>query len=61
MAGSHNVKPTSWLTVLLIVTGSVLLGFALPAHSAALWIAGGIVLLAGIVIGAVYHILDDAY
>jgi drug/metabolite transporter (DMT)-like permease len=61
MAGSHNVKPTSWLAVLLIIAGSVLLGFALPMHSVPLAIAGGVALLAGLVTGAVYHIMDDAY
>jgi hypothetical protein len=57
----HNVRPTSWVTVLLIVTASVLLGFALPLHSLPLAIAGGVVLLLGIIMGAVYRIMDDAY
>jgi hypothetical protein len=49
------------VTVLLIVTASVLLGFALPMRSLPLAIAGGIVLLLGIIMGVVYRILDDAY
>jgi uncharacterized membrane protein YoaK (UPF0700 family) len=61
MAGSHNVKPTSWVTVLLIVVASVLFAFALPMHSWPLAIAGGVVLLVGIIMGAVYRIMDDAY
>jgi hypothetical protein len=61
MAGGHNVKATSWVTVALIVIASVLYGFALPLHSIGLAIAGSVVLLAGLVTGAVYHILDDAY
>ena len=61
MAGGHNVKATSWVTVVLIVVASVLLGFALPMHSLPLAIVGGVVLLAGIVTGAVFRILDDAY
>ena len=61
MAGGHNVKTTSWVTVALIIVASVLLGFALPMHSIALTVAGGIVLLAGIVMGAVFRIMDDAY
>ncbi|MFN2537346.1 MAG: hypothetical protein ABR549_04235 [Mycobacteriales bacterium] len=61
MAGSHNVKPTSWLTVVLIVAASVLFGFALPMHSWALAVAGAVILVVGLVIGAVYRIMDDAY
>jgi uncharacterized metal-binding protein len=61
MAGSHNVRPTSWVTVLLIVVASVLLGFALPTHSLALAAAGAIVLVAGLIMGALFHIMDDAY
>ena len=61
MAGGHNVKPTSWVTVALIMIASVLLGFALPLHSLALTVGGGVLLLAGFVMGAVFHIMDDAY
>lgn len=61
MAGQHNVKVTSWITVALIVIASVLLGFALPMHSIPLAVAGGAVLLAGLVTGVVYRIMDDAY
>jgi hypothetical protein len=61
MAGGHNVRATSWLTVLLIIVASVLLGFSLPMHSLPLAIAGGVVLLVGLVCGVVYRILDDAY
>ena len=60
MAG-HNTRPTSWLTVVLIIVASVLLGFALPMGSLPLAIVGGIVLLAGIITGGVFGILDDAY
>ena len=61
MAGSHNVKPTSWLTVVLIVVASVLFGFALPMESWALAAAGAIILVIGLILGAVYRIMDDAY
>lgn len=60
MAG-HNTRATSWVTVALIIVASVLLGFALPMHSLPLAIAGGVVMLAGIVTGGVFGILDDAY
>lgn len=61
MAGGHNVKATSWVAVVLIVVASVLLGFALPMRSLPLAVVGGVVLLAGLVVGAVYRIMDDAY
>ncbi len=61
MAGGHNVRATSWVTVALIIVASVLLGFALPMESIALTIAGGIVLLAGIVMAIAFRIMDDAY
>ena len=61
MAGGHNVRTTSWVTVALIILGSTLLGFALPLRSLPLTVVGGIVLLAGFVMGAVYRIMDDAY
>ena len=61
MAGGHNVKTTSWITVVLIIAGSVLFGFALPMRSMPLAAAGAVVLVAGLVLGAVYRIMDDAY
>lgn len=61
MAGGHNTRATSWVTVALIIIGSTLLGFALPMRSLTLTIVGGAVLLAGIVTGAMFRIMDDAY
>jgi hypothetical protein len=61
MAGGHNVKTTSWVAVALMIVASILLGFALPLHSLALAVTGGAVFLAGLVIGAVFHIMEDAY
>lgn len=61
MAGGHNVKATSWVTVALIIVASVLLGFALPLHSLALTIVGGVTLVLGFVLAGVFHIMDDAY
>jgi hypothetical protein len=61
MAGGHNVRPTSWVTVALIIVASVLLGFALPMSSLPLAIAGGVLLLAGFVTAVAFRIMDDAY
>lgn len=61
MAGGHNVKPTSWVTVALIVAAAIVFGFALPMHSLTLAIIGAVLLVAGIAMGAVFRIMDDAY
>ena len=61
MAGGHNVKPTSWVTVALIIVGSVLLGFALPMESVVLGVVGGALFAVGLVLGVVFRIMDDAY
>jgi hypothetical protein len=61
MASGHNVKPTSWVTVVLIIVASILLGFALPLHSLPLAIGGGVLLLLGFVTGGVFHIMEDAH
>jgi len=61
MAGSHNARMTSWVTVALIILGSILLGFALPMQSLALGIAGGVVLVAGVITGFAFRIMDDYY
>ena len=61
MSGGHNVRTTSWITVLTIVVAAILLGLALPLHSMVLAIVGGALLLVGLVIGGVTRIMDDAY
>ena len=61
MAGSHNARTTSWVTVGLIILGSILLGFALPMGSVVLGVLGGILFLAGVVTGFAFRIMDDVY
>ena len=61
MAGSHNARMTSWVTVGLIILGSILLGFALPMESLALGIAGGVAVVAGVITGFAFRIMDDYY
>ena len=57
----HDVRMTSWIAVVLIVVASILFGFALPMHSISLTIAGGLVMLVGLVVAVAYRIMDDAY
>lgn len=61
MAGGHNVKTTSWVAVVLMIVASVLLGFALPMHSLALAVVGGVMFVVGLVIGVIFRIMEDAY
>lgn len=58
---AHRHKTTSWITVLLIVLASVLLGIAMVARSMPLAVVGGVVLLAGAVLGITGRIMDDAH
>jgi membrane-bound ClpP family serine protease len=59
MADGHRSKPTSWATVLVIILGFVLLGFALPVGSVLLWVLGGAALLVGVVMAFAFRIMDD--
>ena len=61
MCGGHIVKPTSWVTVALIIVASILLGFALPMESVALGVAGGALFVVGLITAVVFRIMDDAY
>ena len=62
MAGTaHKHLMTSWITVILIVIGTVTLGFAFVLQSILLAILGGVLTVAGAVCGAVFRIIDDAH
>ena len=58
---AHKHKTTSWITVLLIVAASVVLAFAFVLKSVVLAVIGGVVLLAGAVLGITGGIMDDAH
>ncbi len=60
--GGHvKASPGAWISVWLIVIAFVLGTFALILHSVPLWIATGIVTIAGIVGGFMSRIMDQAY
>ncbi len=60
--GGHvKASPGAWLSVILIVVGFTLGTFALIADSVPLWIATGIVMVAGIIGGFTSRIMDQAY
>ena len=57
---AHKHKTTSWITVALITAASIVLGFAFVFGSIPLAVVGGVLLLAGIVLGITGGIMDDA-
>ena len=59
MAEGHRSKPTSWATVLVLILGFIVEGFALPMQSLVLGVAGGVVLLVGIVMAFAFRIMED--
>ena len=61
MAEGHNTKPTSWATVVVVIVGFILLGFALPMESVLLGVAGAVLLVVGLVMGVAFRIMEDTY
>ena len=62
MAGTADKhKMTSWITVGLITLASIVLGVAFVLQSIPLAAVGGVVLLAGLVLGVTGKIMDDAH
>ena len=59
MADGHRSKPTSWAAVLVIILGTIVLGFALPMQSLAIGIVGGVIFLVGVVMAFAFQIMED--
>jgi xanthine/uracil permease len=58
---AHKHKVTSWITVGLITVASIVLGFAFVLQSIPLAVVGGVLLVAGAVLGVTGRIMDDAH
>ena len=58
---AHKHKMTSWITVLLIVAASIVLGVAFVLQSIPLAVVGLVLGVAGVVTGITGRIMDDAY
>ena len=58
---AHKHKMTSWITVALITVASIVLGFAFVLQSIPLAVVGGVLLVAGMVLGITGGIMDDAH
>jgi hypothetical protein len=62
MADGHSRGSRgSWIAVLLLVLGVVALGFAMPLSSVWLGVVGGVLVLAGVVVGLRVGIMEDAH
>jgi uncharacterized membrane protein AbrB (regulator of aidB expression) len=57
---AHKHKMTSWITVALITVASIVLGFAFVLQSIPLAVVGGLLLVAGVVLGITGGIMEDA-
>jgi MFS superfamily sulfate permease-like transporter len=60
-AGGPGHKRSSWVVVGLITTASIILGFAFVLRSIPLAIVGGVLLLAGVVLGFTSGIMEDVH
>ncbi|MEX2291974.1 MAG: hypothetical protein WD794_16810 [Mycobacteriales bacterium] len=54
-------KLTSWITVLLLIASSIVLGFAFVLESVPLAVVGALLGLAGVVLGVIGKIMDDVH
>jgi hypothetical protein len=60
-SGHVSATPGAWLAVILVVIAFILGTFALITSSIPLWIATGVVMVAGIVAGVASNIMEQAY
>lgn len=58
---AHKHKTTSWITVLLLVAASIVLGFAFVLKSVPLTVVGLVLGVVGVVLGITGRIMDDAH
>jgi hypothetical protein len=60
-SGHVSATPGAWLAVILIIVAFTLGTFALIFSSIPLWIATGVVMIAGFGIGIASNIMEQAY
>jgi hypothetical protein len=60
-SGHVKASPGAWVSVTLVVIAFILGTFALIVDSIPLWIATGVVMVAGIAGGFASRIMDQAY
>ncbi len=62
MAGTaHKHSVRSWITVLVLIVSSIVLGVAFVAQSVPLGIVGLVIGVIGVVMLVVFKVMDDAH
>jgi uncharacterized membrane protein YoaK (UPF0700 family) len=62
MAGTaHKHQLTSWLTVLVLIVSSIVLGVAFVVQSVPMGIVGLVIGLIGVAMLVVFKVMDDAH
>jgi multidrug transporter EmrE-like cation transporter len=58
---AHKHKLTSWITVLILIVSSIVIGVAFVMQSMALGVAGAVIGLVGVVMMIAFKVMDDAH
>jgi uncharacterized membrane protein YoaK (UPF0700 family) len=58
---AHKHQVTSWITVLVLIVSSIVIGVAFVAQSVPLGIAGVVIGLVGVAMMVVFKVMDDAH
>ena len=62
MAGTaHKHKMTSWLTVLVLIVSSVVIGVAFVVQSVPMGVVGAVIGVVGLVMAVAFKVMDDAH
>ena len=58
---AHKHKVTSWITVLVLIVSSIVIGVAFVAQSVPLGVAGAVIGLVGVIMLIVFKVMEDAH
>ncbi len=58
---AHKHKMSSWITVLVLIVSSIVLGIAFVAQSLVLGIVGLVIGVVGVVMLVAFKVMDDAH
>lgn len=58
---AHKHQVQSWITVVVLIVSSIVLGIAFVAQSVVLGVVGLVIGVAGVVMLVVFKVMDDAH